>query len=180
MEGVALSPPHPQLYIVYPWYTVTDCLYTLPSFFLWLWNFGSYSDVLVCQIKEESEDSGSLLMNTNNGLVVMTGKSQSRTTTSRTISISLTLQAQPLSRMKKRWPADWAHSTCSLQFKGLPWWSPSAPHCSTAIQPQLTLRQSSPSLHTTGDPMLRQHHYSPFIELLWPLPASSLPQVMFE
>lgn len=32
---------------------------------------------------------------------MMTGKSQSRTTTSRTISISLTLQAHPLRRMKK-------------------------------------------------------------------------------
>ena len=52
-----------------------------------------YSECLVCQIKEE--ESGSLVMNMNNGLVMMTGKSQSRTTTSRTISISLTLQAHP-------------------------------------------------------------------------------------
>lgn len=105
MEAVALRlPPTTLLYIVYPWYTVTDWLSLDSSLFFFcdceILVF-SYSDVLVCQIKEESEDSGSLLMNMNNGLVMMTGKSQSRTTTSRTISISLTLQAQPLSRMKK-------------------------------------------------------------------------------
>lgn len=37
-----------------------------------------------------------------NGLTVMTGKSQSQSTTSRTISISLALQAHPLSRMSGR------------------------------------------------------------------------------
>ena len=49
----------------------------------------------------KEERSGLLMVNMDNGLVIMTGKSQSRTTTSRTISISLTLQAHPLSRMRK-------------------------------------------------------------------------------
>lgn len=59
----------------------------------------SYSEHLVRHIKEG--DSGLLLVKMDNGLVMMTGKSQSQTTTSRTISISLTLQAHPLNRMKK-------------------------------------------------------------------------------
>lgn len=76
--------------------------------------------------------------------VLMTSNSQSQTTTSRTISISLTLQAHPLSRMKK--VTCWL-STFHLQsaVQRAPWWPTSAPHCSIAIQLPPALRQSSSS-----------------------------------
>lgn len=118
------------------------------------------SEHLVYRIKEE--ESGLLLVNMDNGLVMMTGKSQSHTTTSRTISISLTLQAHPLSRMKK--------VTCWL----------STFHLQPAVQraPMMVTLCTSPLLcypattcpeaklillHTAGDPVLHHQCLSPFI-----------------
>lgn len=96
------------------------------------------------------------MVNMDKGLVIMTGKSQSRTSTSRTISISLTLQAHPLSRMKK--VTCWL-STFHLQpaVQRAPWMAKictSLLHCypaTTYPEAKLTL------LHTAGDPMLHQH-----------------------
>ena len=114
----------------------------------------------LAQIKEEKSVLY-LLVNLDNGLIMMTGKSPSQATTSRTISIRLTLQAHPLSRMKK--------VTCWLSTFHLQHAVQRAPmmvtlctsplHCypaTTCPEAKLTL------LHTAGDPVLHHERLSPF------------------
>lgn len=113
----------------------------------------------VGEIKEE--EFGWLMVNMDNGLVIMTGKSQSRTTTSRTISISLTLRAHPLSRMKKsdmltkHIPPAACSSKGSQDGHNLHLTAPLYP-ATTYPEAKLTL------LHTVGDPVLHQQRPSPF------------------
>lgn len=103
-------------------------------------------------------------MSRDNGLVMMTAKSQSRATTSRTISISLTLHAHPLSGMKK--------GTCWLSTFHLQSAVQRAPTTVTLCTSPLRCNPATtcpgaaltPPLHTTGDPALHQQHASPFTE----------------
>lgn len=102
----------------------------------------------VDQIKEEA--CSSLLVNLDKGLIMMTGKPQSHSSTSGTIRARQTLQDQAWSRMSA--------ATCWLstfhlqpQFKGLPGCSPSAPMtAASAVQPPPAPGAKLAPLHTTG------------------------------
>lgn len=92
---------------------------------------------------------------------MLTGKSQPQTTTPRTISISLTLQAHPLSGMKK--------VTCWLSTFHLQPAVQRAPMMATLCTsllpcyPATTCPEAKLTLlHTAGDPVLHQQHLSPF------------------
>ena len=99
--------------------------------------------------------------NLHNGLVMMTGKSQPQSSTSRTISISLTLQAHPFKQDEE--------VTCWLSTFHLQPAVQRAPTtvtlCTSPLRcyPATTCPEAKLTiLHTAGDPVLHHQHLSPF------------------